>query len=1051
MKTNLFKHASYKPERRTRLVWLFSVLICFFSISVYAQEYQVTGNVTDVQGSPLPGINIVVKGTTTGTITDTDGNYSLNIGTESATIVFSSVGYLSQEFSAQSGQVVDIVLEEDVTGLEEIVVIGYGTRKKSLVTGAISSVEADEVTASVTRAELALQGKAAGVTVLPQSGSPGNGMKVRIRGAGSNGNAEPLYIVDGMKTGDINYLDPADIESMEVLKDGASAAIYGTEGANGVVMITTKSGKKGKSSVSYNFQYGIQSLGNTIEMMDAYQYATFMREAHDPATFTNVPDPANYAPGQGTKWLEESSENAPMQKHHLSFSGGNEKSTYLISAGYFSQDGIYGGDKASFKRISTRFNGTHQVKDWLEVGANVSYTNSKRSSITEDDGFNGIVNSAIMMDPTGKARYSESELTPYMQSSIDTYGELILQDEDGNWYGLSENDWLQGELINPLIRLATEKGQYTDDKIVSSGYVKLKPVKGLEVTSRIGLDLAYQTFNSWNPSYWANSRSTSTSPTVTINQNKWQTWLWENFATYSRSFGAHNASVMAGISSQEYNYYPLETRAGQMVKEDDQFRYPDYVTSSPNERTVTGYRETKRQASYFGRLSYDYDNKYLLEATIRRDGSSLFGPDYKWGNFPSVSAGWVFSNESFWTVEAINYAKVRASWGKNGSTANIPVEQYLALITTTNISYPDGLGNLVPGAEPARAANPELRWEASEQTNLGLDLRALGGRVNFTFDWYKKVTKDLLTRFSLAPSLGAEAPDGNAGEVTNTGIELAFGIREMSKEFTYEVTFNAAFLKNEVTYVNPLIPRFAGAGLPTLGTLTYFEKGQPIWYYRGYKTEGIFVDQAHIDAWKAENGVGDAYTPAPGDVIVSNVNGDDQINEEDMTNIGDPHPDFTYGINVNLGYKGFDLNVFMNGVAGVDNFIGFMRADNSMTNRMVEYADGRWIEGQDNTGASLPRADFNSEQYFKSDLMVKNGSYFKIRQIQLGYTLPENLLTYAKIENARVYFSLNDYFTFTKYPGLDPEVGSSNNNAQGIDFGIYPISKKILFGIQVTF
>jgi hypothetical protein len=273
----------------------------------------------------------------------------------------------------------------------------------------------------------------------------------------------------------------------------------------------------------------------------------------------------------------------------------------------------------------------------------------------------------------------------------------------------------------------------------------------------------------------------------------------------------------------------------------------------------------------------------------------------------------------------------------------------------------------------------------------------------------------------------------------------------MSKEFTYEVTFNAAFLKNEVTYVNPLIPRFAGAGLPTLGTLTYFEKGQPIWYYRGYKTEGIFVDQAHIDAWKAENGVGDAYTPAPGDVIVSNVNGDDQINEEDMTNIGDPHPDFTYGINVNLGYKGFDLNVFMNGVAGVDNFIGFMRADNSMTNRMVEYADGRWIEGQDNTGASLPRADFNSEQYFKSDLMVKNGSYFKIRQIQLGYTLPENLLTYAKIENARVYFSLNDYFTFTKYPGLDPEVGSSNNNAQGIDFGIYPISKKILFGIQVTF
>jgi TonB-linked SusC/RagA family outer membrane protein len=970
----------------------------------------------------------MVKGTTNGTISDLDGKFVLSAKAEDI-LVFTFIGYKVKEVPVGQSTDLKVTMDIETSDLEEVVVVGYGVKKKSLVTGAISSVEADDVVNSAVRAEQALQGKAAGVTLVPQSGSPGNGIKVRIRGAGSNGNSDPLYIVDGMKTGDINFLNPNDIESMEVLKDAASSAIYGTEGANGVVIITTKGGKSGKSNIDYSFQYGIQSLPKSLETMDAHQYATFMREIHDPAVFTNVPDPANYAPGTGTNWFEEASENAMMQRHNIAFSGGNEKSTYMVSAGYSEQDGIIGGDQASFERLSTRINGTHKVKDWVEVGVNFSYTNSKRSSITEDDGFNGIVNSMIMMDPTGKARYDGDELTPYMRQKY-SEGVALVRDDAGMFYGISDNDWLQGEIVNPLIRLATEKGITKDDKILSSGYIKLKPIEGLSITSRAGLDLAYQNYNGYTPAHWANSRFTGGAPTININDQKWHTWLWENFASYTKKFGDHNVTGLLGMSAQEHTWEGLFTRAGQMLKEDDQFRYPDYVTTRDNDR-VTGGKSATRMASYFGRLSYDFKNRYMFEATVRRDGSSLFGTDYKWGSFPSVSAGWVMSNESFWSLEALSYAKVRASWGQNGSVSNLGVNQYRALITSTGITYPDGEGTLLAGAEPALLANSELRWETSEQTNIGLDLRALDGMISFTADWYKKVTKDLLTTAQPPLSHGNNAPFGNAGEVTNSGFEFSLGIKDKVDELTYSVNLNASILKNEVTHVNALVDRIGGAGLPTLGTLTYFEKGEPVWYYRGYKTNGI--DQA------------------TGDVIVVDTNTDGEINEEDMVNIGDPHPNFSFGANINLGYKGFDFNIFMQGVTGVDNYVGFMRADNLATNRLVEFTENRWIEGADNSNATLPRASYNNERYFKSDMMVKDGSYFKIRQIQLGYTLPENIIKQAKLGKARVYFSLNDYFTFSSYPGMDPEVGSGNNAGQGIDFGIYPVSKKVLFGLNLTF
>lgn len=1007
----------------------------------------ITGVVTDKSGSTLPGVNIQIKGKTVGTITDIEGKYSLDAVNAQDVLTYSYIGYISKEETVGTRKVINVILNEETISIDELVVVGYGVKKKSLLTGATASVSAGDMISSVSRAEQALQGKAAGVSVTPQSGAPGSGMKVRIRGAGSNGSSEPLYIVDGMKTGDINFLAPSDIESMEVLKDAAASAIYGAEGANGVVLIKTKAGKKGDARIDFNTQFGTQSLPNMPSMMNALQYANYMTEGHT-ADFAGLPNPSTLADPIGTNWVQEIESNAPTQSHNISFSGGSDKGTYMVSANYDKQDGVIGGDKAQFERITTRVNLFQEVKPWLEVGVNMAYTNSKRSSITEDDGFNGIVNSALMMDPTTKVSYAPNALTAWMQAKL-AEGKRLARDENGNYYGISDNDFLKGEIINPFIRLANEKGISTDNKLLTSNFINFKPFKNFVFTTRIGLDLAFSNWNSWSPTYWANSRSESNSPSVTSNDQKWQTWLWENFATYDFNFGDNNFTVMGGMSAEQFTYTNLNTNSGQMIQENDQFRYPDFVNSRKND-VIGGRKEIKTKQSYFGRLSYDYQNKYMAELTLRRDGSSLFGSQNKFGTFPSISAGWVISEESFWKVASVDFMKLRASWGQNGSLSNLGVDQYLSLISTSGISYPDGNNVLIPGAEPSLLANAELRWETSDQTNIGFDLKMLDSKMYFTFDAYKKVTKDLLTPATPALSHGNNAPFWNAGEVTNSGLEFLIGYQDNKSAFTYDVNINMTLMKNEVTGMNSAVTRIGGASLPTLGNLTYMELGQPIYYFRGYQNAGIFADQAHIDKWKADNKITDAsYNPKPGDPIVKNNVDDGTISDKDMVNIGSPHPDMILGSNITLGYKGFDFNIFVQGTFGHENFLGFARADNGETNKLTKFYDNRWTNT--NTNATMPRAGYSGEYLYKSDLMVESGSYLKIRQIQLGYTLPKALSQKAMINNARLYVSLNDFFTFSKYSGLDPEVGSRNNNAQGIDFGIYPVSKKMLVGLSLSF
>ncbi len=1010
------------------LTFIFSVTIAF------SQTRQISGVVVaEEDGLSLIGANVLIKGTSTGTITDFDGKFTLDAAPTDV-LVFSYTGFVTQEITIGNQTFFEISLAVSANLLEEAVVIGYGTQKKSLVTGSISQLKGEAIqNLPVYRAEQAIQGRTAGVSVLPNSGSPGSGLKVRIRGTGTNGNSEPLYIVDGMRTGDIAYLEPGDIESIEILKDAASAAIYGAEGANGVVLITTKSGEAGQTQISVNSQFGWQNAANLPPVMNSAQYAEYLNEAG-----VGVTIPTNSS--ISTNWLEEITETAPMQRHHLSFSGGNAKSTYLVSGSYFDQNGVVGGEKANYNRATARFNSRHEIREWLEVGSNISYAHFNRSAIAEDDEFGGIISSGLMFDPLTPVTFDG---TPEIVQNALNDGKTVLQDENGKYYGLSE--YVSGEIVNPVAKIALAKGQTEQDKLLGNFFATLKPIQGLSITSRIGIDYATQNYHTWNPTFFFSSENQNTNPTTRDNWDNWSTWLWENYASYNRTVGNHNFTVLGGVSAQRFEHKWLGTLSGPMFKEQESFAQHGVVEIDGK---LNGNLEVKTLASYFGRVSYDYRNKYLLEAAFRRDGSSLLAPGNKWANFPSVSVGWVLSEEAFWPSAVVDYFKLRGSWGQNGSLSNLGYDQFSSLITTAGIKYPKPGGGFYTGAEPELLANPELRWETSEQTDIGFDLTAFDGKLLLGVDYYKKITKDLLTPSSPPLSVGNSAPFVNAGDVTNTGFEFELGYRKRSGAFNYNVNLNFTTIKNEVTYLNPLLDRVNGAGVGTGWTATFFEEGYPVWFFRGYETNGIFQNQGEIEKYIADNGL-TGYTPAPGDPIVVNTNGDELINEDDMTYIGDPHPDFLFGAVLNANYKGFDVNVFLQGSVGNDILLGWNRVDRITSNRPLFFYEDRWT-GEGSTNDWF-RADMSSPIAYRSDFMIFDGTYMRIKQVQLGYTLPDNLMSKLSVSKARIYISLDDYFTFTKYPGFDPEAGSGNNQSQGIDRGIYPIPRKMMTGINVTF
>ena len=1011
-------------------------LLMTFSLSMFAQK-SVSGKVTDDAGQSLIGASVMVKGTTAGTTTDMDGAFKLNLPDGASILEISYLGYQTIEVSTDGKDFFNILLKSDAAVLDQVVVVGYGRQKKSQVTGAISSIEVDEIkNLSNGQLQSSLQGRSAGVSILPNSGSPGAGFKVRVRGTGSNGNAEPLYIVDGMRTKNISFLSAGEVENIEILKDAAAAAIYGAEGANGVVIITTKSGANGESRVTYTAQYGIQSLNSNLQLMDAQQHASYMEEAGIPGRTTADLD------GVSTNWLDEVFETSPLQQHTLSFTGGNEKTNYYIQGSYFDQNGIVVGDRDKFTRSAIRANINSNVNSWLNVGLRMNYARSNRKGISEDSEFGGVLANTILMDPNSPVTY-DGALPEFAQALLDG-GSALLTDENGSYYGMSE--FVNGEIYNPIATQELYNGSgNTTNRIMGSVFAEATLMEGLTFTTRFGVDNEYGYFHNWTPSYFFTTTGQANS--ATVEQTSWtnSNVQWENFFNYNKSFGVHNLAFVGGTSMYSFqNNYIVGAGTG-LIKESNIFGYLGSVQPGNEFTTGNGGESMNNLLSYFGRASYDYDGKYILSVVLRRDGSSLLADGNKWGTFPSASLGWIVSKENFFpSTGAVNFLKIRASWGQNGSLANLSPGAWKSAIGFGN-AYPDGDGNLNIAAEPTILSNPELTWETSEQIDLGFDMSMFNNKVGVTFDYFQKETKDLLNQGIIPNFVGNNAPTVNLGDITNTGIELELSYRNTIGDLSFEVAANLTRIKNEVTALDENLNFAPGAGVGVGWTATAFETGLPAWYFRGYQTEGIL--QSEQEATEYMNSLGLTEGFQAGDPRVVDVNGDGTITPDDQTFIGSPHPDMLYGLRLAAEYKGFDFTMFMQGSQGNDILLGYNRTDRASSNKPAFFYEDRWHEG--NPTNDWFRANGDNVYAYNSDFMIFDGSYLRIKQIQLGYNFDSNASGFMK--GARLFVSLEDFFTFTKYVGMDPEVGSGDDRSQGIDRGVYPLPKKIMFGANVSF
>lgn len=1013
----------------------FAILFLWASIPFLLAQSQVkvTGKVVDDLNEPIVGAMVLEKGTTNnGTATNLDGEFTLNVS-QGATLIFSYIGFTTREVAAVEGEM-RVVLQDDLKSLDEVVVVGYGVQKKSSVTGAISQVKPEDIqNRTISNAQQALQGKTAGVQVIQTSAAPGSSPTVRIRGYSSNVSSNPLYVVDGVRLSDISGIDPNDIASMEVLKDAASAAIYGAEAGNGVVLISTKKGKAGQGKISYDFQYTSQSLANIPEMLNAEQYIDYMVESN---TFTQDYLLQNWNGVTNTEWADVAFERSNMQRHNIAFMNGNEKSNYYLSLSYLNDDGIVKGDADSYKRLTATINSESDIKPWLKVGTTNQIEKYNVRSVSTNNEYGSLLTSILQLDPLTPDTYSYDNLPSHMLTAINN-GKHLLRNGNGDYYAVSK--YFAGEQYHPMIMRDNNIGKNSGFNINGSVYSDFKPVKGFTFTSRFGYRLSGTRSSTTSLPFYGNATQSrdyvghDSSSSTTIY------YQWENFANYMKTFGQNTVTGMVGMSYQETtsdyvngSLSPNEEDA--LMKNDPLFYYLNYGSASAT-KGVGGEKSRSARLSYFGRVAYEYANRYFLQASLRADAADLsqLSSSNRWGYFPAVSTGWTISEENFFAPlrDKISSLKLRVSWGQNGSLAALGGYAYSTDMALGGL-YPFVLGNTyITGTSPSTLGNEELKWETSEQTNVGIDARFLRDRLTFSMDYFDKKTKDLLV-YGTTPSLiigGATSPM-NAGDVSNKGWEFELGWRDNVGDFHYGVRANIATLKNKVTYIDPSITRISGVNFHT-NTITYFEQGYPVYYFRGYKFQGV--------------------DPNTGDPVFHDLDESGDLNDGDLGYIGDAIPDFTYGITLTAGWKGFDLTVFGTGSQGNDIFNAINRSDFTASNKLKEiYYDDRWTAS--NPNGSVPRAGAtNMDKYQVSDALVYDGSFFKIKQIQLGYTFPKNLTSKVKISNLRLYGSLDNFFTFTKYPGFDPEAAANSTSGMGVDKGSYPSSKKVVFGVNIEF
>lgn len=1035
-----------------RVLFLFiGLCLCFNSFA----QMQVRGIVTDIKGDPIPGVTVLESGTQNGVITNIDGQYSISVKGATAVLQFSFVGMETKDIVVGNRSTIDVVLNEVTTDLDELIVVGYGTMRKSDVSGAISSVRSDALQNIITPdAAAALQGKASGVQVLTNSGAPGQGASIRVRGYSSNsGQLGPLLIVDGLQVDNIQYLDPSMIESIEILKDAASAAIYGAQAGNGVVLVTTKSGamSKGTSSITYDVSYANQSLARHPEIFRAKDFIEYKKMSGLPIE-TQLQ--ANNYNGTDTDWFDVVFAPSWNQKHTMTFQGGNNQGNFFTSINYVNNDGIVRGDKDVYKRLSAQLNADYNIKKWLQVGTNTSIEKWSTKSVPQMTQYGSVMNSVLTLDPLTPAYYSSpDEFAPTMKQAYDQ-GKIILKDpENGLYYATSK--YITDDSGNPLLQRDRVDAENKGVSIRGLVYGNLKPFKGMVITSRLGYRIAQSSEHRFSTPYFATPQAKSDDYNISANVNTSLYYQFENFANYNITLDQHAITAMGGMSYIENNTDNVSTSAQGpdiLTGYEPNFRYMNYVKSNMvdgQEKTVKSFGNLpgrSAQISYFGRLIYTFDNRYTIQANFRADAfdSSKLPATKRWGYFPSFSAGWNVSNEKFFTeninTDSFSFLRLRASYGYNGNINVLNNYAYSTTISYNSSWYQYGVVDSAPsyGSKPSGLANPNLKWETSEQLDLGLEMRFLRHRLSISADYYDKKTNDLLVNINPVPELGVAETTVNAGSVLNRGFELEASWKDLiGKDFSYSVSTNFTTLHNEVTYLDPSIARLEGATGGVDGTnnpiRTAFEVGKPIWYFRGYKFEGV-----------------DRETGA---AKIADVNGDGVISDGDMTYLGKSIPDFTYGVNINLAYKGIDLTLFGAGVSGNDIFTVLYRADTPMRNSLKYYYDNAWTPENKNASMPNPQAVATDWQFWGSSASMFSGAYFKIKQLQLGYTVPAEFTKQALINKLRLYVSLDDFFTFTKYPGMDPETATVSTAPQraGFDNGTYPQSKKVTFGLNITF
>ena len=999
----------------------------------------VSGIVTDASGEGIAGVAVIVKGTTTGTSTDMKGAYTIR-ASKSDVLVFSFLGYKTQEVAVHNRMEIDVRLESDAQLVDEVVVVGYGVQKKSLVTGAISSVKGSALeTTGIMRADDALAGKTAGVQVVSNSGQPGSDVQIYIRGIGTNGTATPIYIVDGMAVSGIEYLNPGDIESIEVLKDAAASAIYGARGGNGVVLITTRRSKDGQWSVNYDFSYGIQNIARKIDVLNAREYAIIQNEAAANSGATLLFTDEQIASfRQGTDWQEAIlNRNAGVQRHNVRVSAGTARSSFNGSASYLNQDGILAEGKSNFKRYTINLAAEHKLlrNDALTVGENVVVSHVKKQSVTQNSSTAGPMVGALNMDP----------LTPV----YDPYQ----TDELYGGFGVSK--YVSQEVVNPVARIYYSNGRTLYTTMKGSVFAELKFLNDFRLRGSAGADITWTDGFGYSPMYKLNSTTGNTSAngaSQSYDQNR--RFSYEGYLTWGHVYdGRHDVSAMIGASLLQRSSLSLSASRNDLKIDDEDHAYISMATNS-SASASGGPGNPSAIVSFFGRVNYAYDNRYMLTATVRRDGSSRFGPNNRFGTFPSVSVGWNVANESFLRdVRWLDALKFRASWGQNGNE-NIGDFAYLATISTYGLGYSFGSqnanGSLAVGAAPVKVVNPDLKWETSEQTDIGLDVR-LFGCLGLTFDYYVKKTKDLLVTTPVPLMLGNSFPTANAGNVKNSGVEFAVDFQRQFGKWNIAVNGNISYNKNRVTYVGTDTGYVTGSTVQGItGAVTRLEAGHAMSYFWGYKTLGIFQNQAEIDAWVNSKGVQIQPDARPGDFRYQDTDDSGTIDDNDRVDLGNPFPKVTFGLNVNVSAYGFDLGITSAGQAGNKIFSVLRRPDLTMSNYGAWVLD-RWHgEGTSNSIPRVAHNDTNLNWTRPSDFYLRDGDFWRIRNITLGYTV--NIPEKYYLRKVRVFASVDNAFTFTKYDGYDPEVGNGGSIlGSGIDRGVYPRPRTVSVGLNLTF